>query len=460
MSKHRLANSRRPQKLRCKSTPHRRTVAQIQRRGFYNQLGGIGVAAAVIAVPLVFGGVAVVAGIPLELSSPPSSPSAQRPLGPSWLPGGGAGLHTTSGPAFNPLFKSGLLDGSVASSPEVLHTALSVSLPSSNQPAGFWVGTHWVSADPIVRPTEPCPSPVLDPAGWMRWWHRFFPGVTPPAPPATGPVTTPPVVTTSPVTAPPADTVPPAAPIQNPPPASSLPAQTQPVAEDQPVTQPVVDTSPVVVDPPPLDLPPVVVNVPVVDVPVQVDPPSVDVPPVEIPPVDTITDPVVSVVDQSATTGGEDSVPSAATVDSIAAPVDGINESTLAGAEQHPTLLGSRATNSTSGNGEYVGKHRVRQLSAQGVVQQLRRSAEGSRHVRDSRVGQRSANHRGGSAEGRSRDGEGGRHRRDDRASDHRKSDSHVSGKSHSKSESHSKSGGKSHSSHSGGSHGGGRHGR
>lgn len=444
MSRHRLDPKRRPGKLQCKSTPHRRTFAQRQRRDFYGQLGGIGVAASVLAVPLLFGGAAVVAGFPLDLSSPPSSPTAQRPLGPSWLPGGGVGLHTSP----NPLFRVPL-DGSVASSPEVLHTALSVSLPSSNQPAGFWVGTRWVSADPVVRPTEPCPSPVLDPVGFRRWFAFWFPGHPVPAPP----VTTPPVTPTSPVTAPPADTVPPAAPIQNPPPASSLPAQTQPVAEDQPVTQPVVDTSPVVVDPPPLDLPPVVVDVPVVDVPVEVDPPSVDLPPVEIPPVDTITDPIVDVVDQSATTGGEDSVPLAATVDSIAAPVDGINESTLAGTEQHPTLLGSLTDHSTSGNGEYVGKHRVRQLSAQGVVQQLRRSAEGSRHVRDSRVGQRSANHRGGSAEGRSRDGEGGRHRRDDRASDHRKSDSHVSGKSH------SKSGGKSHSggsqSNGGGSHGG-----
>lgn len=448
MSRHRLDPKRRPGKLQCKSTPHRRTFAQRQRRDFYGQLGGIGVAASVLAVPLLFGGAAVVAGFPLDLSSPPSSPTAQRPLGPSWLPGGGVGLHTSP----NPLFRVPL-DGSVASSPEVLHTALSASLPSSTQPAGFWVGTRWVSADPVVRPTEPCPSPVLDPVGFRRWFAFWFPGHPVPAPP----VTTPPVVTTSPVTTPPADTVSPAAPIQDPPPASPPSVETPPmdVAPD-PVTQPVT------VDAPPLDLPPVVVDVPVVDVPVQVNPPSVDLPPVEIPPVDTITDPIVSVVDQSqdATTGGEDSVPLAATVDSIAAPVDGISESTLAGAEQHPTLLGSRATNSTSGNGEYVGKHRVRQLSAQGVVQQLRRSAEGSRHVRDSRVGQRSANHRGGSAEGRSRDGEGGRHRRDDRASDHRKSDSHVSGKSHSKSESHSKSGGKSHSSHSGGSHGGGRHGR
>lgn len=450
MSRHRLDRRRRPGKLQCKSTPHRRTVAQLQRRGFYGQMGGIGVAAAVIAVPLLCGGAAVVSGFPLDLSSPPSAPTAQRPLGPSWLPGGGVGLHTSP----NPLFRVPL-DGSVASSPEVLHTALSASLPSSTQPVGFWVGTRWVSADPVVRPTEPCPSPVLDPVGFRRWFAFWFPGHPVPAPP----VTTPPVVTTSPVTAPPADTVPPAAPVQDPPPASPPSVETPPmdVAPD-PVTQPVT------VDPPPLDLPPVVVDAPVVDVPVQVNPPSVDLPPAEIPPVDTITDPVVSVVDQSATTGGEDSVPLAATVDSIAAPVDGINESTLAGAEQYPTLLGSLTDHSTSGNGEYVGKHRVRQLSAQGVVQQLRRSAEGSRHVRDSRVGQRSANHRGGSAEGRSRDGEGGRHRRDDRASDHRKSDSHVSGKSHSKSESHSKSGGKSHASgkshsSSGGSHGGGHRG-
>jgi hypothetical protein len=448
MSRHRLDRRRRPGKLQCKSTPHRRSIAQSQRRGFYGQLGGIGVAAAVIAVPLICGGVAVVGGFPLDLSSPPSAPTAQRPLGPSWLPGGGVGLHTSP----NPLFRVPL-DGSVASSPEVLHTALSASLPSSTQPVGFWVGTHWVSADPIVRPTEPCPSPVLDPAGWMRWWHRFFPGVTPPAPPASGPVTTPPVVTTSPVTAPPADTVPPAAPIQDPPPASSLPAQTQPVVEDQPVTQPVT------VDAPPLDVPPVVVDVPVLP-PVEVDPPSVDLPPVEIPPVDTITDPIVDVVNQSqdATTGAEDSVPLAAAVDSIVAPVDGISESTLAGAEQHPTLLGSLTNHSTSGNtfsdrgrlaGENDGEHVRDRLGV------LRPNSPSSPRGDGARLNGGAAHHPHSYV---------GKHRAESDHKSERKSSGRHAKSSHSKSESHSKSGGKSHSggskSHSGGSHGGGRHGR
>lgn len=505
MSKHRLANNRRPGKLQCKSTPHRRTIAQIQRRQWAGQMGGIGVAAAVIAIPLLVG-VDAVAGFPIDLASPPSSPTGQRPPGPSWLPGVGAGLHT-SGPAFNPLFKSGVLDGGVASQSEVLRAALSLTLPSSDllsqTPLGHWVGTHWVPTDPFVHPTTPCPSPVLDPIGFRLWFARWFPNVTLPAPPVASvppaaPVTPPSVPVVAPVAAP--------VEAESPPPATSLPAQSPPVAEvPTPVTQPVVDTSPVVVDAPPLDVPPVVVDVPVVDVPVVVDVPPVDLPPVEIPPVDVspVTDPVTTVTDpvvdslpepvgdavdgvtsalaapapadvpsQDATTGAaETTVPLAAAVDSVVAPVDG-SESSRAAAEQHPTLLDTRATHSTSENGpgsltwgdsrgrdgsDYVGRHRV-------DGQRQDRLFGSSLHDSGRTRSDRAVSGDGHRAEGSSRHGghnAGGKHRRSDDGSDRVKSRS----KSESRSESHSSSKSHSSGSHSngggshGGSHGGGHRG-
>lgn len=389
MSKHRLDPKRRPRRIQCKSTPHRRSIQADQRRGFYGQLGGLGVAAAVIAIPLTLGGVSVVAGIPLELASPPSAPSGQRPLGPSWLPGVGAGLHA-SGPGFNPLFKSGVLDGSVQ--PEVLHTALSLSLPSSAEPVGSWVGGRWVSADPIVRPTEPCPSPTLDPAGWLRWFAFWFPHLTPPSPP----VTTPPVVATPPVTAPPVETAPPAAPVTDPLPATSPVVETPPPAEvpSEPAVEPVVDAPPV--DLPVLDAPPVVIDTPVTP-PVEVDLPPVDAPPLDLPPVDvspvtdpvadSLPDPVGDVVDQvtsvvspenSATTGPvENAVPMAAavTVPSAPSPTATPNSTSgnvlksgrLAGkddGERTKARLGASARQfsvvaTRSHAREYVGKHRA-----------------------------------------------------------------------------------------------------
>lgn len=446
MGKHVLQKHRVPQ--RYGKPAKRKSIEKCQREGFYGQLGGLGVAAAVLAIPLVFGGAAVVSGVPLDLSSPPGALTSQRPTGPSWLPGSGVGLHTS--PGFNPLFRTPL-DASVASDPDVLRVALSQPLSglSSLSPLGHWVRGRWVSTDPIVRPTTPCPSPVLDPAGFRAWFARWFPGHPVPTPPTSPPA--PPVVASPAPVADPAPT-----------PVVESPA---PVVAPEPQPEPAPDPTPaepVTVDVPVVDPPPVVIDTPVtppveVDVP-PIDPPPVDVPPVDVTPVtdpvtDVLPDPVGDVVDQAASTlAAPNSTQQPVDVNSVAPnatpkqnTVTAGGQVELLGAEPLPTRLGPTA-HSSSGNGEYVGKHRLRQLPAQSVVQQLRRGVEGSRHVRDSRVGQHSADHRGDSPEGRSRDGDSGRHRRNDRAGDHHKSD-HVSHQSGSRSSSKS---------HSGGSHGGG----
>lgn len=426
--KHRLDPKRRPKRIQCKSTPHRLSIAQIQRRQWAGQMGGVGVAAAVIAIPLLCGGAAVVAGFPLDLSSPPSPSTGQRPLGPSWLPGSGVGLHLSIG---NPLFRANVLDGSVASSPEVLHTALSFTVPSSTAPVGVWVGGRWVSADPAIRPSEPCPSPVLDPVGWRAWWAKYYPGIAPPTPPVTAapPVTVPvsaPVAvppTTQPVVTSP-EPLPGSPPAAQPPPSVEAPA---PVAE--PVTQPVT------VDVPVVDLPPV--TVPVVDIPV--DPPPIDLPPITVP------DPVAPVVDDtvaaaasdlpvtpelaaavqpqsnSAMTGAaEDSVPSAAAPE-ISAPAAQLND-----ARKSPAITDHSTSENVLGGlnwgdprardgGSYVGKHRAEGGIHRRDTDTDRRRGDGSGHGAAGGRVHRSHEGAGSGVSGAHHDGghhdSGGRHR-------------------------------------------------
>lgn len=445
--KHRLAKSRHPGKLQCKSTPHRLSVAQLQRRGFYGQLGGIGVAAAAIAVPIMFGGAALVAGVPLDLSSPPSPSMGQRPIGPSWLPGSGVGLHLSIG---NPLFRANVLDGSVASSPEVLHTASSFTVPSSTTPMGLWVGGRWISSDPAVRPSEPCPSPVLDPVGWRAWWAKYYPGIAPPTPPVTAapPVTVP---VSAPVAVPP--TTQPVVTSPEPLPGSPPAVETPPSVEaPAPVAEPV--TQPVTVDVPVVDLPPV--TVPVGDIPV--DPPPIDLPPITVP------DPVAPVVDDtvaaaasdlpvapelaaavqpqsnSAMTGGAgDPVPPAA-APAISAPTTQLND-----ARKSPAAI----VHSTSGNGpgsrlggdfmgrrgsDYVGRHRVdgpRQDSMPGPSVHDSHRPSGGGHVSgDGHRAERSSDHGGHHAGNEHHDSGGGRHRAVDHGG-HGGGGSHDHGGSH-----------------------------
>lgn len=444
MGRHTLTKSRVPQRYGTPAKCRRPTLAQSQRRGWYGQMGGIGIAAAVIAAPLVFGGVAVVAGFPLDLSSPPSPSTGQRPIGPSWLPGSGVGLHLSIG---NPLFRANVLDGSVASSPEVLHAALSFTVPSSNQPVGLWVGGRWISADPYVKPTEPCPSPTLDPEGWARWWAKYFPHVTPPTPPVG---TVPPPVVTSPVVIAP-DPAPVATPAPVQEPSSPPPVMPSPVAETPPPAEapaPVVVDVPVV-DPAPVDLPPV--TVPVVDVPV-------DVPPVDVPPVDVspITDPVAAVVDDTVSAV----VPDEPDVTQLPVDVNSVvpnvskqltdvttgaaeDSTRLAGAVQVPSTQTVITDHSTSGNvlgglkwgdprardggSSYVGRHRLEQSSrVHGDVGSERSgrtravAREGSVRVDSGRHGDQHG------SSGRDHRGTGGgRHRAVDHGGSHGHSDSH-----------------------------------
>jgi hypothetical protein len=461
--KHRLSKGTRPRRIQYKSTPHRVSLRQQQRRGVACQFGVFaGVAAGLTLVGMVSGVALVTAGFPPDLSSPPSPSTGQRPLGPSWLPGGGVGLHA-SGLSLNPLFRSPtLLDASVSGSPGVLRDALTLPLSLTvPAPSGSWVAGHWIPSDNVVRP--PCPSPVLDPVGFRLWFARFFPGRPVPTPPAAPPVVTSPPVT-APVTTPPPVVA--SAPVQepsSPPPASPppSPAQSLPV-EVGPVAQPVS------VDPPALDVPPVVVDVPSLP-PVEIDPPPIDLPPVSVPPVDLspVTDPVTAVVDQAgadvtqlpdvlnapvadvakqltdATAAGVPVQLSAAP--EISAPTPQLND-----AHKSPAA----ATHSTSGNvisrvvghlnggdvqlshlsgGSYVGQHRAGSVQPGG-------NGHGRHGVGDHTQGR----HAGvsGGHDGASHHDSGGRHR----AVDHGGSHGHGGGPH----------GGGNHGSHGGG----GRHGR
>ncbi len=425
-------------------------------------MAGLACLGCVLGVPI------VAQSLPPDLfaapSPAPASPWAQRPAA-GLFPGSGASLRYSLG--LDPVFGGTRLDAGVASDRDVLKAALSeplsLTLPA---PVGRWVSGRWVPGDSVRRP--PCPSPVLDPVGWRRWWALWYPGHVPPVPPTvpTAPPVTAPAAPPAVTPAPPA--VVPVVSVTTPVEAASSPPAAEEPAQTPPDTTPIVDVGPVQVDPPSVDLPvvdvpPVTVDLPILP-PVEVDLPPIDVPvldlpPVELPPADLspVTDPVTDVLPTPVGDTVDDvvSVLSAPDVTQPAVPFNsaGANESNGATTGATETLVQSAAPlttkvavtpHSTSGNGKsYVGKHRAEDRD-RGVRagNHDRRSDRESRGADSGRVHRDHASDSDGHKDHRDN---GGKHR-----SDRVKSESKSESKSH---DSHSNS-------HDGGRGRGGRHGR
>jgi len=181
--------------VQCKSTPHRLSVAQLQRRGFYGQLGRVSVCSAAIRCRHVRFGVALVEEFRWTCRARPVL-NGSATIGPSWLPVVGVGLHM-SGVGSNPLFKTAVSTPVLRIKPDVLQAGVECEPAESSgvDPGGALVGLRG------CRPTLPSvrrsrARTRLDPVGYRLWFRPVVPGHPVPNPTSRHcpPVSAPPVV--------------------------------------------------------------------------------------------------------------------------------------------------------------------------------------------------------------------------------------------------------------------------